>query len=158
MDIKLFLAVVKRYKRVVISGAVLAVVLSIFSYGSPGLKNGRPTIIPRGAEVWEGNAVVLISQSGNPYDRAVQQVIPGKGVTVPAETIGDLNYMSSLSSVYAALANSDALQHEVSSLAHVPVCSVTTTAASPAAANETGGCASVVASGLEQQDTGARCR
>ena len=155
MDFKLFLAVVKRYRRVVISGAVLAVVLSMLSYGTPGLKGGMPTIIPRGSELWQGNAVVLISQAGNPYDRAVQQVVPGKGITVPPETIGDLSYMANLSSVYAAMANSDSVQHEVATQAHVPVCSVTTTAAAPATANATGGCSSVLAAALEQQGTGS---
>ena len=66
MDFKLFLAVLKRYKRMVISGVVLAVVLSVLSYGTPGLKGGKPTIIPRGSEVWEGEAELLISQAGIP--------------------------------------------------------------------------------------------
>ena len=86
MDFKLFLAVVKRYKRVVISGTVLGVVLSVLSYGMPGLKGGKPTIIPRGTEVWQGDAEILISEEGFPYGRAVTQVIPGKGVDVPAQT------------------------------------------------------------------------
>ena len=155
MDFKLFFGVVKRYKRVVISGAVLAVVLAVFSYGTPGLKGGKPTIIPRGPEVWQGNAVVLISQSGYPYDRAVQQLIPGKGTTVPAQTIGDLSYMSNLSSVYAAMANGDTVLHEVATEAHVPVCPVTTSSTAPAAAQATGGCGTVVASPLQQLGTGA---
>ena len=86
MDFKLFFAVVKRYKRVVISGTVLAVVLSVLSYGTPGLKGGKPTIIPRGSEVWQGDAEVLISEEGFPYGRAVTQVIPGKGTDIPAQT------------------------------------------------------------------------
>ncbi len=155
MDLKLFLAVIKRYKRVVIGGAVLAVLLSMLSYGTPGLKGGMPTIIPRGAEVWQGNAVVLLSQEGFPYDRAVQQVIPGKGITVPPQTIGDLNYMSNLSSVYAALANSDSVERQVAAEAHVPVCATTTTATAPAAASATGNCGTVVAASLQQTGTGA---
>lgn len=46
MDFTLFFGVVKRYKRVVIPGAVLAVVLAVLSYGTPGLKGGKPTIVP----------------------------------------------------------------------------------------------------------------
>ena len=155
MDIKLFVAVVKRYRRMVIGGTLLAVVLAVLSYGTPGLKGGKPTIIPRGAEVWQGNAVVLISQAGFPYDRAVQQVIPGKGISIPAQTIGDLSYMSNLSSVYAAMANSDSVLHEVETEAHVPVCSVTTTATAPPTADASAGCGSVVASSLQQQGTGS---
>ena len=52
MDFKLYLGVLKRYKRVLIAGAVVAVVLAVLSYGTPGLKGGKPTIIPRGAEIW----------------------------------------------------------------------------------------------------------
>jgi hypothetical protein len=155
MDFKLFLAVVKRYKRVVISGAVLGVVLAVLAYGTPGLKGGKPAIIPRGSEVWQGNAVVLISQAGFPYDRAVQQIIPGKGISIPAQTIGDLSYMSNLSSVYAAMANSDAVEHQVATEAHVPVCAVTTTSTAPPAADPKGTCGSVVASSLQQQGTGS---
>ena len=156
MDFKLFLGVVKRYKRVVISGTVVAVVLSVLSYGMPGLKGGKPTIIPRGSELWQGNAEVLISQAGFPYGRAVQQVIPGQGAATPPETIGDLGYMSNLSSVYAALANGDSVQHQVATEAHVLVCPVTTSAtgALPAATG-TGGCGSVVANSVEQPGTGA---
>jgi hypothetical protein len=155
MDFKLFRGVVKRYKRMVILGTLLAVAMSVFSYGTPGLKGGKPTIIPRGSEVWQGNAVVLISQAGNPYDRAVQQVIPGKGLTVPPETIGDLTYMSSLSSVYAAMANGDSVQNQVATAAHVLLCPVTTSATAPAAANATGDCGTLVAAALEQQGTGS---
>jgi len=156
MDFKLYLGVLKRYKRVVISGAVVAVVLSVLSYGTPGLKGGKPTIIPRGAEIWGGNAVVLISQAGNPYARAVTQYIPGKGTSTPAEPLGDLGYMSSLSSVYAALANGDYVQHQVAALAHVPVCPATTSAAgTPATASGTAACGTVVAAAIEQQGTGS---
>lgn len=122
MDFKLFLAVVKRYKRVVISGTVLAIVLSVLSYGTPGLKGGKPTIVPRGTEVWQGDAEILISEEGFPYGRAVTQVIPGKGVDVPAQTYGDEAYLSSLSSVYAAMANGNALQQQVAKETHIAVC------------------------------------
>ncbi len=121
MDFKLFLEVIKRYKRMVILGTVLAVVLSMLSYGRPGLEGGKPTIIPRGSEVWQGQAELLISQEGFPYGRAVQQVEPGRG-TVPSQTIGDFSYMASLSSVYAALANGNAVQHQAAREASVPLC------------------------------------
>lgn len=156
MDFALYLSVVKRYKRVVISGAALAVVLSVLSYGMPGLKGGKPTIIPRGSEVWQGNAEVLISQAGFPYGRAVQQVLPGKGTSTPPETIADLGYMSNLSSIYAALANSDYVQHQVARKTGLRMCaSSATAAASPSTASSAGTCGAVVAAEVEQQGTGA---
>lgn len=121
MDFKLFLAVVKRYKRMVTGGVVLAVVLSVLSYGMPGLKGGKPTVIPRGSELWEGQAELLISQGGFPYGRAVTQVTPGKA-SAPSQPIGDYNYMASLSSVYAALANGNSVQHQAGAQAGVAIC------------------------------------
>ena len=121
MDFKLFLAVIKRYKRMVIGGVVLAVVLSVLSYGTPSLKGGMPTVIPRGSEIWQGGAELLISQVGFPYGRAVTQVTPANGST-PAQPIGDYNYMASLSSVYAALANSTSVQHQAAAQAGVTLC------------------------------------
>jgi hypothetical protein len=133
MDFRLFLAVLKRYKRMVISGMVLAVVLSVLSYGTPGLKGGKPTIVPRGSEVWEGEAELLISQEGFPYGRAVTQVTPGKAST-PSQPIGDFNYMASLSSVYAAVANGNSIQHQAATEAGVLLCPSTRPCASVQAA------------------------
>jgi hypothetical protein len=155
MDFKLFFGVVKRYKRVVIAGAVLGVVLSVLSYGMPGLKGGKPTIIPRGAEVWSGEAQVLISQAGFPYGRAVTQFVPGKGTTTPAVPIGDVSYMSNLSSIYAALANGSDVQREVAKTTHVALCPLTI--GPIGTATPTPGpvpCSSVVAAPLAQPGTG----
>ena len=153
MDFKLFFAVVKRYKRVVIVGAVLGVVLSVLSYGMPGMKGGKPTIIPRGAETWSGEAQVLISQVGFPYGRAVTQFVPGKGTSTPAEPIGDVSYMSNLSSIYAALANGSDVQRAVAKQTHLALCPLTIGpigTATPAP----GACSSVVAAPLAQPGTG----
>jgi hypothetical protein len=133
MDFKLFLAVLKRYKRMVISGVVLAVVLSVLSYGTPSLKGGKPTVVPRGSEVWEGEAELLISQQGFPYGRAVTQVTPGKA-SAPSQPIGDFNYMASLSSVYAAVANGNSVQHQAAAQAGVTLCPSTRPCASVQAA------------------------
>lgn len=154
MDFKLFLGVVKRYKRIVISGSVLAVVLSVLSYGMPGMKGGKPTIIPRGSEVWQAEAELLISEEGFPYGRAVTQVIPGKGTSIPPQTYGDEGYLASLSSVYAAMANGTSLQHEVAAEAHVPVCpSGVTAAGSSTTASSAGPCGTVTAAEVADPNT-----
>lgn len=133
MDFKLFLSVVKRYKRMVISGIVLAIVLSVLSYGTPSLKGGKPTVIPRGSAIWQGDAELLISQAGFPYGRAVTQVTPGKAST-PSQPIGDYNNMASLSPVYAALANGNSVQHQAAAQAGVTLCPSTRPCASVKAA------------------------
>jgi hypothetical protein len=147
MDFKLYFAVLKRYKRIVIGGMVLAVVLSVLSYGTPGFKGGKPTVIPRGSEIWEGDAEILISQEGFPYGRAVQQVAPGKAPGIPAQTIGDYNYMASLSSVYAAVANGNYVQRQIGAEARVPLC--------PLLLHVTQPCGTVVATEVADLNTGA---
>jgi hypothetical protein len=121
MDFRLFGAVIRRYKRIVIGGTVLAVLLSMLSYGTPGLKGGKPTVTPRGYEIWQGEAELLISQQGFPYGRAVDQYTPGS-TTKPSVPIGDENYMANLSSVYAAVANGTTVQHQVAKDAGIPLC------------------------------------
>lgn len=155
MDFKLFAAVVKRYKRMVILGVFLGIVLAVLSYGMPSLKGGMPTVVPRGAEVWSGEAQVLISQAGFPYGRAVTQVIPGKGTTIPAQPIGDVSYMSNLSSIYAALANGSDVQRQVAKATHIALCPLTI--GPIGTATPTPGpvpCSSVVAAPLAQPGTG----
>ncbi len=63
----------------------------------------------------------LITQEGFPYGRAVQQYAPGKQ-SIPAQPIGDQGYMSGLSSIYAAMANGNAVQSRVAAEAGVPLC------------------------------------
>ncbi|HET6865196.1 MAG TPA: hypothetical protein VFH80_04700 [Solirubrobacteraceae bacterium] len=155
MDFKLFFAVVKRYKRMVIAGVVVGVVLAVLSYGMPSLKGGMPTVVPRGAEVWEGEAQVLISQAGFPYGRAVTQVVPGKGTSIPAQPLGDVSYMSNLSSIYAALANGSDVQRAVAKATHIALCPLTI--GPIGTATPTPGpvpCSSVVAAPLAQPGTG----
>ena len=155
MDFKLFGGVVKRYKRVVILGTALAVVLAVLSYGMPSLKGGMPTVVPRGAEVWSGESQILISQAGFPYGRAVTQVVPGKGTSTPAEPIGDVSYMSNLSSIYAALANGSDVQQQVAQATHIALCPLTIGpigTATPVAGPVP--CSSLVAAPLAQPGTG----
>lgn len=86
MDLRLFLAVMKRYKKLVIPGLVLAVVLSGLAYKSA-----------KGTPLWEAQAEVMISQANAPYPTS------GK--------YGDnVGYLSALSGIYAAVANGDAVE------------------------------------------------
>ncbi len=83
MDLRLFVAVVKRYKKLVGIGFILAVVLAGYTY-----KTGTKP-------VYEAQSELLISQSSDPYGRAGQNSTP------------DTGYLSQLSGIYAALANGD---------------------------------------------------
>jgi hypothetical protein len=97
MDVALFLIVLWRAKRLVLGGVLLAVVLAVLAYGTPGFANGRPTLRPRSAEVWQSEAQLLIGQSSYPY----------RQVPEPDGSLG------SLSPIYAGLANGSVMQAEI---------------------------------------------
>lgn len=119
MDLQLYFAVLKRYKRLVIVGTVLGIVLAVLSYGTPAFVNGKPALVARGAEVWQGQAEVLLSQAGDPYGRAAEQYSSGSKST-PPEPIADTSYLAGLSAIYAALANGDQVQSQIKHEAGVP--------------------------------------
>jgi hypothetical protein len=99
MDLRLFWAVAKRYKRISIGGTVLAAVLAIFAYGTPGPGG----IKPRGSVTWASQAQLLITQANGPYGRADPKTIAA----------GDPGYMGYLSPIYAGIANGTAVQSQV---------------------------------------------
>jgi hypothetical protein len=94
MDAGLFFAVLWRSKRLVLAGALLGVVLAALSYGQPAISHGRPTLAPHGAEVWQSESQLLITQTGFPYGRA---------------GYSSLSLLAGLSPVYAGLANGNAV-------------------------------------------------
>ena len=112
MDLRLFWSVIRRHKRLVLTGTLLGLVLAVLAYGHPGLSHGKPTIIPRGAEVWQSESELLITQESFPYGRAEQQYTTGSGKSQPVP-IGDIAYMSSLAPIYSALANGNGIQAEL---------------------------------------------
>ncbi len=67
MDLSLFFSVLRRYKRVLLGGFVLATVLAILSYGQPTFSHGKPILVPRGPEVWQSQSQLLIAYQNDPY-------------------------------------------------------------------------------------------
>jgi hypothetical protein len=114
MDIRLFFAVLRRFKKVVIGGFLLAIVLAVLSYGTPGMVHGKPGIVPRGTETWQSQAELMITQGSDPYGRAAEQYTGGSTKTgAPAVPVGDQTYMASLAPIYAAVANGDAIRSKI---------------------------------------------
>lgn len=109
MDLRLFVGVMGRYRRQVIGGVALAVVLALLAYGTPTISNGGPTLRPHSPAVWQSEAELLITQSSFPYGHAAPQYLEGSGKTPPV-LVGEESYMSSLAPIYVALANGDAVQ------------------------------------------------
>ncbi|HXB66319.1 MAG TPA: hypothetical protein VNV42_15735 [Solirubrobacteraceae bacterium] len=96
----LFFAVVWRSKRLLLAGVALGVVLAALAYGQPTLSGGKPTLKPRGSEVWQSESQLLIAQAGFPYRQAPE-------ATEPARSLGGL------SPIYANLANGGLVQGEI---------------------------------------------
>jgi hypothetical protein len=100
MDLGLFLAVLWRSRRLVLGGVVAAVLLAVLAYGTPSFAGGHPTLKPRGAEKWQGESQLLISQASFPYRQSSEAAEPAR-------------QMGSLSPVYANLANGNVVQAEI---------------------------------------------
>ena len=116
MDLKLFSDVLRRHKRVLFGGVVLAVVLAIFAYGQPTFSHGKLGIVPGGTEVWQTQSQLLITQQNDPYGNAVQGLTldnPKPKSHNPPLQLGGVGYMESLAPIYAAIANGDLVQRQV---------------------------------------------
>jgi hypothetical protein len=100
MDLRLFWAVAKRYKRISIGGTLLAAVVAIFAYGTPGPHG----ITPRGSVTWESRAQLIITQSGG----AAYGQLDSKH-----DSVGATGYFSALSPIYSGLANGNAVQSAI---------------------------------------------
>jgi hypothetical protein len=109
MDLRLFWGVVQRYKRLAIYGTLAAALLALLSYGTPSLSGGLPTIVPHTPPIYQSQAQLLIAQGNGIYSRADPQAI----------SAGAPNFLSSLSPVYAGLANGSAVQGAVRA-SHIP--------------------------------------
>lgn len=128
MDLKLIGSVLGGHKRLMLGGVVLGGVLAIMSYGQPRISHGSPTIVPRGAETWQTQSQLLITQQNDPYGDVVQGLPLTRGKSTsqsPPLEVGGVGYMTSLAPVYAAIANGDLVQRQVREIA--PTASVAAT-------------------------------
>jgi hypothetical protein len=109
MDVRLFCAVVWRFYWLVLGGLVLGGLLAIHVYNA-GSKS----------QTWQSQAELIITQESFPYGRAVQQYSGGSTKTgAPASPVGNQSYMSSLSPIYANIANGNDIQQSIHQLAPV---------------------------------------
>jgi hypothetical protein len=109
MDLRLFWGVCRRYKRLAIGGSLAAIVLGVLAYGTPGFSGGMPTLVARGQSTYQSAAQLLITRGAGTYS------------TIDSQTIssGAPGYLSSLSPIYAGLANGSAVQDAVRA-SHIP--------------------------------------
>ena len=107
MDLVLYLRVLWRFRLLVAAGLALALLLAVLAYANISFDGGL-TLEPRGTETWQSQSVVLITQTGFPYGRAVpeySQADPDSGA--PPVPLGDQDRFAALAQIYSKLANSD---------------------------------------------------
>jgi hypothetical protein len=111
MDLKHVLRVLRGYRKLVVVGLILAVVLTTLSYAKPAFEQGSPTLKPRGSETWLADGILLISERGFPEGRAVPSYRPSnprKGT--PAVAVGDQERLAGLAALYSQYASSDVVR------------------------------------------------
>jgi hypothetical protein len=113
MDLNLFIRVLWRFRLAVAGGFLLALVLAFLALNQVSLGSGGITTSPRGSEVWEAKSVVLLTQSGFPYGRAVPEYTSPSDETTPPVQLGDQSRFSALSQIYTGMANSDKVRARV---------------------------------------------
>jgi len=89
MDLPLIVGVMRRYKKFVAFGVVVALALAAGSYATA-------------SKTWESQAEVLITQGNDPY-----------GAVPRAGSAGNGGFLASLASVYAQVANGTAIQQSI---------------------------------------------
>lgn len=121
MDLALYARVLWRFRMLVLAGLLAAILLAILSYAHISLEGGRPKLSPRGAEQWQSESTIFVTQEGFPWGRTVLEYTPAdpdKGL--PALALGDQGRLSSLAILYAQLANSDVVYEAAARSGPVP--------------------------------------
>lgn len=114
MDLPLYARVLWRFKILVISGFLAAVLLSIFAVVRPSFSNG-PHLTYRQNQQWVSNATIFVTQEGFPWGYAAPpqaSTSPAAAVRAQANQLGskefaDPNRFPSLATLYSYLATSD---------------------------------------------------
>jgi hypothetical protein len=120
MDLLLYLRVLWRFRLIVAAGLALALLLAVLAYANISLDGGLK-LEPRGTETWQSQSVVLITQTGFPYGRAVPQYSdadPDSGT--PSVPLGDQDRFAALAQIYSKLANSDQVRVALSDDVAIP--------------------------------------
>jgi hypothetical protein len=108
VDLRLYFRVLWRYRPLMIYGTCVALLLALLS----GARITTHGIKARGTTTWSSTATLLITHANDfPYGRTAPAYLPAnpsKGI--PSIQVADPNQLTSLSLLYAQLANSDAVR------------------------------------------------
>lgn len=104
MDLPLFGRIVWRFKWIAVIGLVLATLLAVFSTATVSFAGG-PHLAYRTPTVYEADTLVLVTQKGFPWGRAVLP-LGGPGYADPSR-------LALLAQLYATFVSSDAIQTQI---------------------------------------------
>jgi DNA-binding protein Fis len=110
VNLRLFAAVLWRFKYVVAGGCAIAILLSVLSIAKVDLSHGVPRLTPRTQQIYASSAALLVTQSGFPWGSAVQSYYSSAGSKSSPVPAGDLNRLTALANLYVQLANSDVIK------------------------------------------------
>jgi hypothetical protein len=108
MDLNNLIRVVRQRRRLLILGFGAAIVLAVMAYARPAIENGRPTLKPRGEEIWRSEEILFVSQPGFPAGRGVPLFRPSDPQRgTPAVAVDDQSRLANLAPLYAQFATGD---------------------------------------------------
>ncbi len=110
MDLRLFFGVVARFKWLLITGTVLAIVLAVLAYGTPGLSHGKATLKPRSSEIWESEAELIVTRAGSASGSNRGPAAADGASTAESAGVEEEEYFATLAPIYTAVANGNAVQ------------------------------------------------
>lgn len=112
MDLRQTARVLGRHRLTLVAGVVLAILLATLSYYRVTTDGLVPELTPRKAELWQSQANIFLTESGFPAGRKtiplVTTVVAGEAVPVPEYS--DPVRFARFASLYARLAQSDAVR------------------------------------------------
>jgi capsular polysaccharide biosynthesis protein len=108
MDLGLFLRVIWRFRVVVTIGLIFAMALAFLSFVKVSFNGGSPSFTYRASEEWRSDAKLFVTQPGFPWGQTITEYLPSSpDSSAPAVPIADPGRLSTLTALYAELANSD---------------------------------------------------
>jgi capsular polysaccharide biosynthesis protein len=108
MDLGLFLRVIWRFRVVVLIGLIFAMALAFLSFIKVSFNGGSPQFSYRQQEQWRSDSKLFVTQPGFPWGQTITEYLPSNpNSSVPAVPIADPGRLSTLTALYAELANSD---------------------------------------------------
>lgn len=112
MDLNLYLRVIWRFRFLVLVGVILAVALAGLAMFKVSLNGGSPKLSYRQHEVWQSQALVLVTQRGFPEGRTVlpYNITTVGGQQTATSAFADPSRFTDLAMFYSTLAQSDAVQ------------------------------------------------